>query len=115
MLQLFANSVALLRRDDHRKPIDDWTPVTAWVRPCNFTTMNDPGRMTAYLADRSPPSCRDSITRLVQARQQRGKIRSDYPARPLAPLVLPAWDMSTHRKTELATPGRLGRRFTLAR
>lgn len=66
--------------------------------------MNNPGRMTAYLADRDPPSCTDSMTRLVQARQQRDEIRSDYPARALAPLVLPAWAMSTHRKTELGRP-----------
>ena len=66
--------------------------------------MNDLGRMTAYLADRGPLSCTDSMTRLVQARQQPGEIRSDYPARTLAPLVLPAWAVSTHRKRELGRP-----------
>jgi hypothetical protein len=65
--------------------------------------MNDLGRMTAYLADRGPLSCTDSMTH-PQARQQLGEIRSDYPARALALLVLPAWAVSTHRRTELGRP-----------
>jgi hypothetical protein len=87
--------------EDVRWSIDDWTPVTAWICPCNFAAMNDPRHMTAYLADRSLPSWMDSTTRLVQAGRQRGEIRSDYA---LAAVALPAWAMSTHRKTELGRP-----------
>jgi hypothetical protein len=66
--------------------------------------MNDFGRMTAYLADGGPPSWTDSMTRLVQGGQQRGEIRSDYPASALAALLLPAWAISAHRETKREQP-----------
>jgi hypothetical protein len=65
---------------------------------------NHPGRMTAYLADRGLPSWMDSATRLLAAGQQRGEIRSDYPARALAAVVLQAWAMSAYREKVLGAP-----------
>ena len=66
--------------------------------------VSNPGRMTAYLADRGLPSWMDSATRMLAAGQQRGEIRSDYPARALAAVVLQAWAMSAHREKALGRP-----------
>lgn len=46
----------------------------------------------------------DSATGLLIAGQERGEIKSDYPARALAAVVLQAWAMSAHREKALGRP-----------
>jgi AcrR family transcriptional regulator len=65
---------------------------------------NNPGRMTTFLADRGQPSWMDSTTHLLAVGQQRREIRSDYPARALAVVVMQAWAMSVSREAALGRP-----------
>ena len=66
--------------------------------------VTNPGRMTAFLADRGLPSWMDSATQLLAEGQRRGEVRSDYPARALAAVVLQAWTMSVNRESTLGRP-----------
>lgn len=66
--------------------------------------VSNPGRMTAYLADRDLPSWMDSTTRLLEVGQRRGEVRSDYPARALAAVLMQAWAMSVNRERTVGRP-----------
>lgn len=66
--------------------------------------VSNPGRMTAYLADRGLPSWMDSTARLIETGQRRGEIRDDYPARALAAVLMQAWAMSVNRERVIGRP-----------
>lgn len=87
------------------RAVGEAAPPSAAVRSALLREIvNNPGRMTAFLADRGQPSWMDATTRLLSDGQRREEVRDDYPARALAAVLFQAWAMSANREAALGRP-----------